>query len=130
MRRLFVAMCCDLCCDLCCVRCRVVRMWVRILAVTMVFVSFNKTLHHNCYSLPRTTAHPGFCLGEAQRKCYSHKSTRPSMYMYVCNFGLYVCIICMDGSSHYELGNLPWRGINAKLAKANLTHTQTLVYRL
>ena len=42
-----------------------------------------------------------FVLGEAQRKFYSHKSTRPSsMYMYVCNFGLYVCIICMDGSSH------------------------------
>ena len=31
---------------------RVIRMWVRILAATVVLVSFSKTLYHNCL-------HPG-----------------------------------------------------------------------
>ena len=34
---------------------RVIRMWVRILAGTMVLVSFNKTVYHNCFSPPRST---------------------------------------------------------------------------
>ena len=37
----------------------------------------------------RRTQH--FVLGEAQRKFYSHKSTRPSMYMY----SMYVILGCM-----------------------------------
>ena len=28
----------------------IVRMWVRIMAATMVFVFFSKTLYHNCFS--------------------------------------------------------------------------------
>ena len=32
---------------------RVVRMWVRILAATVVLVSLSKTLYHNCFSPPR-----------------------------------------------------------------------------
>ena len=32
----------------------VVRMWVRILAVTVVLVSLSKTLNYNCFSLPRS----------------------------------------------------------------------------
>ena len=37
----------DLCSDN-----RVIRMWVRILAATMVLVSFSKTYYHNCFSPP------------------------------------------------------------------------------
>ena len=29
-------------------------MWVRILAATVVLVSFSKTLYHNCFSPPRS----------------------------------------------------------------------------
>ena len=39
----------DLCSDS-----RVVRMWVRILAATMVLVSLSKTLYCNCFSSPRS----------------------------------------------------------------------------
>ena len=39
----------DLCCDG-----QVVRMWVKILAVTMVLVFLSKTLYHNCFSPPRS----------------------------------------------------------------------------
>ena len=33
---------------------RVVRMWVRILAVTVVLVSLSKALNYNCFSSPRS----------------------------------------------------------------------------
>ena len=36
----------------------VVRMWVRILAATVVLVSMSKTLYHNCFSSPRRKCVP------------------------------------------------------------------------
>ena len=40
---------------------RVFRMWVRILAATMVFMSLSNTLYHNCFSSPRR-AEPSNCV--------------------------------------------------------------------
>ena len=49
---------------------RVVRMWVRILAATMVLVSLSKTLYHNCFSPPRS-----ICAEKAAIELHVHVCT-------------------------------------------------------
>ena len=46
----------------------VVRMWVQILAATMVFVSFSKTLYHNCFS-PSGPGVNGYLRGQSWLLC-------------------------------------------------------------